>query len=375
MSTGKPKSKLKLFVSSSGKKFPNLYIDELTGKFYIRIRQGKSVRTKCLWTKNLQEARAKINPMIAELIKPEVQVEIKPLEFVREYYVKMCAEKKAMDISQSTMKRISDVWDHSLSPFWANIEVSTINQDTVTRFIHWHRHHRPGIQLMNAFKYLGNLFNMMVKNGAFPENKRPVLDLPLSEKRHHQTQKGRYIQNHELQRIIKEADSTTKLIILIAACTGMRKMEIGNLELRRLKFSNDRYVIHLEHQNTKTGRARSVPLPKELTPLINQQTKGKLTYVFPTKRNILKPMSSQLIDKGWFRAKRRAGIENRLRFHDIRHTVATNLAKDGLNPLVNVTMLGMSLITYQRTYMKLSVDDLTVSAQSSFARLGDIHVL
>lgn len=61
---------------------------------------------------------------------------------------------------------------------------------------------------------------------------------------------------------------------------------------------------------------------------------------------------------------------NQMRFHDLRHTAASNMAKSAINPIVAVTVLGMRFDTYQKTYLKLSIEDLVVASESNFARLG-----
>ena len=92
------------------------------------------------------------------------------------------------------------------------------------------------------------------------------------------------------------------------------------------------------------------------------------------KSDLKRPRSSQLIDKGWFGAKAAANINNKMRFHDLRHTAATNMAKSGINPIVAVTVLGMNFKTYQKIYLKLSVEDLVIASETNFARLGVLNV-
>jgi integrase len=55
------------------------------------------------------------------------------------------------------------------------------------------------------------------------------------------------------------------------------------------------------------------------------------------------------IKTGYKAALRRAGLEGRYRFHDLRHTFATRLAENGVDPFTTKDLLGHStIITTQR---------------------------
>ncbi len=367
-------SKLVKYRDKVGNSYPFLYIDLLSGTFYVRIRFGDKIRSASLETNNLNEARNKIKSKIAELQrKVEVKTPLPENVLVIDYIRKMIAEKEASEAKESTMRRIKPILEKSIEPFWAFIPVEDVNQELVIQFMAWHRRIRPGIQFVNVFKYLGNIFNNMEKDGIFVKNKKPVLELPLTEKRHHAKQKGRYITDDEIKKILKHSDPLTKLFIAIAYSTGMRKMEIGALELSRLKLHGDHFAAILDTDDTKTGLARIVPMPTDLTPLIAAQINKESKYLFYMKTDNQRHMSGQLIDKGWIEAKKQAEITGRMRVHDLRHTAASNMAKSNINPIIAVTVLGMRFDTYQKTYLKLSITDLVIASETNFARLRGLH--
>lgn len=289
-----------------------------------------------------------------------------------DFYEQMVSSKIAYETSTVTMSRIKTIWEKSLSPFWKDIEPKSIDQRLITKFIIWHKEHRKGIQLVNVFKYLGNVFNVMVESGALDAARKPKLELPKDEQKHHATQKGRYITDAEFRSILSKSEGWFKLFLLIAYTTGMRKMEIGKLSTDRLQKIGDRYMAVLGTSDTKTGNARKIPFPAYLSPLFDKQLALGADFVFPMSTDKKRYVNPQAIDALWKKAKIEAGIVGRMREHDLRHTAASNMAKSGISPIVTVTILGMSLAMFQKTYLKLAPEDLFVATDSSKDRIGEI---
>lgn len=290
----------------------------------------------------------------------------KPLDF-KFFYEQMVAQKTAYELAPATMSRLEIIWRKSLSPYWAKVLPKEIDQQKVTDFINWHKEHRPGVQLVNVFKYLGNIFNVMIEHGKMEVSRKPKLELPKQEQLHHSKQKGRYITNEEFNRILSKTDGWFRLFLLIAYTTGMRKMEMGKMETVRMEKSGDRWILSLNTDNTKTGNARKVPLARALTKLVDAQVYFKNKYLFDFGGRHVSP---QAIDQKWKVAKREAGIIGRMREHDLRHSAASNMAKDKVSPILATTILGMSLTMYQKRYLKLTADDLIEAAESSIERIS-----
>jgi integrase len=84
-------------------------------------------------------------------------------------------------------------------------------------------------------------------------------------------------------------------------------------------------------------------------------------YVFPnptTKRPYVH------FDKTWRALKVLANIPAEFRFHDLRHHVATKLARNTRNPLIVQTILGHSSIATTQKYMHVWRDDLVDAVDS-----------
>lgn len=361
-------SKLKKFKDKKGNEYPYLFIDEKTGEFYAVKRVHLAVKKKPLG-KEFAKARAQVLPAIQEMTNEKPKRVGNAL--IKDFYEIMLAEKKAMSIKDSTLRRMDTVWRNNIEPYWQYLTPEDVNQDQVTKFMTWHRRNKPGVQFANTFKYLGNIFQIMVDRDQLSPAKRPKLIIPKDEQNHHDKDKGRYITDKEINGILESADDVTYLMIRIAHICGNRKMEIGSLEKERVVLSGNHYVIKFDTDDTKTGMAREVPLPKDLTKKIADQiASSNSKFLFPMQSDPERHLYPKAIDDGWDAAKESANIKGRMRFHDLRHTAARNFASANVNPIIACTILGMSLATYQKVYCKLKASDLIIAVEQSAARLG-----
>ena len=357
------------FRDKKGNTYSHLYIDEASGIFYAVARKGTRVLKVSLETKDFNEARSKILDALTHIEKRKAKKTHNKL--LKEYWIDLVNEKLAEENKDSTMKRMNSVWNKSIEPFWGNLNVEQIDQDKVTEFILWHKENRKGIQFINVFKYLGNLFRFLrVRNHL---TIAPDLVVPKTELRHHAKKKGRFATDKELRAILSHLDGQVRLITQIAIATGMRQMEIGRIEINRIKKVEGTLVFALDTDDTKTGLSRDIPIPKSLNASLEALMKPGAQYLFTQLRNTKKVIDSQTIDREWQGAKAKARIEGRLRFHDLRHTCATTMAKQNINPVIACTMLGMSLKTYQKTYLNLSTKDLILASEALFRTFGETH--
>lgn len=148
-------------------------------------------------------------------------------------------------------------------------------------------------------------------------------------------------------------------IVLLAISTGMRKSEILGLQWQRIDLGNDT-PGNIELIVTKNGDSRSVPLigaaqdalkkwhgtlmGPRFTPNVNN-------YVFPSP---IKGKSGSIdIRQAWETAMKRAELCD-FRFHDLRHTAASNFAMSGSSLLEIGAVLGHRSIASTKRYTHLS---------------------
>lgn len=353
-------SKLKKFKNSKNESIPFLYRDTGNLKFFAVARRGKRVFKRSLETTDLLDAMGKLPEVLREM--GAITGDKAPVKLLSEYWKDMVSEKKKA--KPATISRINVIWEHHLKDFFGNLRAADIHPKIADEFVQWHDKKKPGVQYVNIYKYLGNLLRYMVRIEVLKRAQVPVLEISEKESKHHKKKKGRYVSGEEYSKIIEHAKTErVKLLIHIGYNLGMRKMEIGKLEKARVLHEGSRYYFALDEGDTKTGLARVVPVPKKLESLLKKQLKdsGDSEFVFPSADGS-SHLVPQIIDREWAAAKEAAKIKGRIRFHDLRHTCATNTAKLAINPVLAVTMLGMSLKTYQQVYLNLSGKDLILAA-------------
>lgn len=354
------------FKDRKGNVYPYLYILKETGVFYVVKRIGKKVFKKSLDTTDFNIARSMILHALKSF-EDETQPKKQTQKIFSDYWQMVLDEKVALGLKESSIKKAQAVYDHALKEYWEFLHPEDCTQEQVINFMTWHKRKRPGRQFVNVFKYLGNTFRIMFEAGALPAGSLPKLFLPKDEVRYLRKKKGRVITDDEIDSILRFGSDDFKLIVSIGRICGMRKMELCSLELSRVNFKDGRYVLVLDEDDTKTGLARNISMPTSLTKAISRRVqKSKAlgsSYLFPMATDKNRHIYGQLLDKEWVEAKKSAKIDGRMRFHDIRHTAATNMVKKKINPVVAVTILGMSLSTFQKVYLHLSSDDLISSIE------------
>lgn len=143
-------------------------------------------------------------------------------------------------------------------------------------------------------------------------------------------------------------------LIICALDTGMRRGEM--LKLRWSEVDLERRMIHVRAFNTKTMIARDVPISQrldvELRRLWEVSPKEATALVFGIRDNARMAFTS---------ARTEAGLQD-VRFHDLRHTAATRMARVMSLPEVG-RILGHSQPT--TTYRYVNADAATILRAAS----------
>jgi integrase len=139
-------------------------------------------------------------------------------------------------------------------------------------------------------------------------------------------------------------------LVLLAMCTGIRKSELVNLKWSDLDFNRSVAML----QTTKNGEPRHCPIPSialdELKSV--RQLGGKL--LFPATRGSSAGFNFK---KHWAQALETAGIDH-FRFHDLRHTAASYMVKNGMSLYETGTVLGHKSTQTTARYAHLATEDL-----------------
>jgi integrase len=197
----------------------------------------------------------------------------------------------------------------------------------------------------------------IILSDPFEDIKKPKADL----------QQDNYWVRMEINQFLKANKSDQLLpFYYVAIHSGLRLAELCGMKWDRIDFTNNQMSVTRTRdkyglkETTKTKIKRFVPMTPEVKLLLaalykkNQQHGNP--YVF------LEANGSEVkydhIYRRFHKAQDRAGITNKLRFHDLRHTFSTNYMSNGGNVFELQKLLGHTDIKMTMRYAHFTPDHL-----------------
>jgi integrase len=157
----------------------------------------------------------------------------------------------------------------------------------------------------------------------------------------------RYLSDEEAERLVFNCEPYLKPIVLTALNTGMRRGEIFGLTWDRVDLKNR--IILLD--KTKNGERREVPINDNLYEILNSIVRRlDVPYVFFNPKT-LKPYDN--LKRSFATALSKSHILD-FRFHDLRHTFASQLIMKGVDLVTVKELLGHKDIKMTLRYSHLS---------------------
>jgi len=190
---------------------------------------------------------------------------------------------------------------------------------------------------------LRSIFNRAISWGKF-SGENPVKKVKFFKENNARL---RYLEKNEIERLIANCSSKLKPIVIVALNTGMRKGEMLNLKWHDIDFRHN--IIYLN--KTKNGERREVPMNGFVSKaLIAVRKNPQSEYIFPHHGD--KPSDFR---KSFFTALKKSGIVD-FRFHDLRHTFASQLVMSGVDLNTVRELLGHKSLEMTLRYSHLSPD-------------------
>lgn len=132
----------------------------------------------------------------------------------------------------------------------------------------------------------------------------------------------RFLSEEEITRILDVCVPHLKPIVEVAIHTGMRREELLSLKWEQIRNG----LIYLTE--TKSGKARQIPINDQVARVfqkLRQKNHLKSSYVFCGANG----KRLYQVRRSFTTACKKAGIEG-FRFHDLRHTFASQLVMNGV---------------------------------------------
>lgn len=165
------------------------------------------------------------------------------------------------------------------------------------------------------------------------------------------TRRIRYLTKDEAKALLAQLPPHLRDMTLFSLHTGLRASNVTGLTWSQVNLKQHHLAVYADQ--TKAGKALSVPLSSEVIAILERQQGKHPTHVFTFKGHpVLQPNTA-----AWRKALKRAGLED-FRWHDLRHTWATWHIQAGTPLHVLQELGGWSSYEMVRRYAHLTSDYL-----------------
>jgi integrase len=250
-------------------------------------------------------------------------------EFACEYLKHLKATRRWWKGEVSRMK--------SLVRHFGKMPLSEISTYDVEKYKEKRRKKLSGSGMNREFALLKSMLNRASEWGFAKIALNPVSKVGYFPER----QVERILTNDEARRLIDASNASLRPVVVTALNTGMRRGEI--LDMRWTNVDFDRRFIRVER--SKNNRSRKVPINSTLTAELSRLHASGTPFVFMQRAG----ERLKSIATAFATACRHSGLGH-VRFHDLRHTFATNLVMNGVDLVTVKEILGHSDISMTVRY-------------------------
>lgn len=344
--------------------------DRGNGRYFLTVSNGfdsngKRIRkTRTIKAKGITQARNKLAAFVTEVRQGEF---VAPSHTKLNEYVKMWRKERSSKLAPSTLETYNYDLNSRILPSIGHLKLEDIKPIHIENLMNEIKEDgKSSSTVMKSHNILSSIFDLAVKNDVLKHNPVDKVDRPKVTYK-----EGQVYNSDELKQLYqllnKEENEQMVLIIKLALLTGMRKGEIlalqwedidlltNTINIRHSLSYTKSHGYQLKEPKTK-GSIRKVAPPVRFMEELKKHIFIKKTdrmkaselweggkYYFVFSSDMGKPYFPDVPNKWWSRFLKRTGFK-RIRFHDLRHTSATNLINKGANPYSISKRLGHSNI-------------------------------
>jgi integrase len=225
----------------------------------------------------------------------------------------------------------------SLVRHFGKMALAEISPYDVERYKEKRRKTVSGPGINRELAVLKSMLNRAGDWGFAKLSENPVSKVSYFPERHVE----RILTDEEAARLVAACGQAVRPVVVTALNTGMRRGEILDLRWENVDF--ERRFIRVER--SKNGRSRKVPMNSRLAAELRRLRSNGTPYVFTQRAG----ERLKSIVTAFKTACRHAAIGH-VRFHDLRHTFATNLVMNGVDLVTVKEILGHSDISMTVRY-------------------------
>lgn len=176
----------------------------------------------------------------------------------------------------------------------------------------------------------------------------------------------RWLSDEERERLLEACRQSENpdlhLVVMLALTSGARLSEITHLKWSQI--DQKQRVAWLTPEGTKTAEPRAMPLVPEVLEALKARPRTlRVDLVFPSPKKRGQPRNMR---QAWDVARKRAQLPD-FRFHDLRHSAATELLRAGVDSRVVAAVLGHKTLAMVKRYAHVT-PALVVEAAERAAR-------
>ena len=191
---------------------------------------------------------------------------------------------------------------------------------------------------------LKHMYSKAIEWGRYEENPAKKVKLLKGE-----VKRVRFLMPDDVQKLLSNCADHLKPIVTVAVHTGMRKGELLSLNWDQVNFEQG--IISL--LDTKNHERRDISMNETVkATLTGMERKG--SYVFSAEDG----GSFGDVRRSFETALRRSGIQD-FRFHDLRHTFASNLVMESVDIVTVMELMGHKDLTMTLRYTHLAPNHKT----------------
>lgn len=265
-------------------------------------------------------------------------------ESMAELAPRYLAHQKAR-VSAAAYTREKGILEDHLIPVFTGA-VASIRRVDIQRYITKRSVEVSAYSIQKELNCLKHLLRMAMEWEIIPVNPAQGVKSPRVP-----AGRVRYLQPGELKSVVEACPEWLQPIVMLAACTGMRRSEMPGLRWLDIDFKNNRVLL----PQTKNGEGRIVYLNQLAAAALDSVVPGG--KVLPTSKPFGE-FTAAHVSVTFARVLKRLGIED-FRFHDLRHSAASWLRMKGADIHTVAQLLGHKDLRMSARYIHLSPDFLS----------------
>lgn len=321
------------------------------GRYRIRRKVYGSRRDAAKWAAEIKNA-GKVGRLIApeDPMAPPDPEAPKPLPFDTfawewfETYVK--ANNKPSEVKGKEV-----ILRRHLVPFFQNQDLRSIRALDVERF--------KATKLLDvSAKTVNNMLTCLKKLYSSALEWELIEKNPLARVKKMKTMdyEWDFLTREESDALLAALDEHWRPFFATAIYTGLRLGELLALKWDDLSWRSEKLLVRRSLYRKKfvapkSGKSREVPMNSKLVALLRSSRHLKGDLVFSSQSG--NPLDPSNVKKPFFAALKRAGLR-KIRFHDLRHSFASQLVSASVPLKVVQELLGHASITMTLRYAHLA---------------------